>query len=161
MKIPKVLISQNLTGIESFMLRLILTVSMSLILGLTACGAELDQPEEGNTTASQLAINDTDETPVTPQETVAGLLKLAEAGEWETYVDDYYGEIHKFKGEGDRNALVSRFREDWGVQVIEALRQVRQIDPRLSADGNEAVFELGDGEFTLYKDETGDWKFNL
>ena len=142
------------------MFRLILTVSMSLILGLTACGAELDQPEEGNTTTSQLAINDTDETP-TPQETVARLLKLAEAGEWETYVDDYYGEIYKFKDEGDRTALVSRFREDWGVQVIEALRQVMKIDPRLSADGTEAVFELGDDIFTLYKDATGNWKFHL
>ena len=143
------------------MLRLILTVSMSLILALTACGAELDQPEAGNTTTSQLAFNDTDEKPVTPQETVARLLKLAEAGEWETYVDDYYGEIHKFKGEGDRAALVSRFREDWGEQVIEALRQVKEIEPRLNADGSEAVFELGDGGFTLYKDDKGHWKFHL
>lgn len=89
------------------------------------------------------------------------LLELAEAGDWETYVDDYYGEIHKFKDQGDRTALVSRFREDWGGQVIEALRQVKEIDPQLSADGTEAVFELGDGGFTLYKDETGNWKFHL
>ena len=95
------------------------------------------------------------------QETVARLLELAEAGEWETYVDDYYGEIYKFKDEGDRTALVSRFREDWGVQVIKALRQVMEIDPRLSADGTEAVFELGEGAFTLYKDATGNWKFHL
>jgi len=51
--------------------------------------------------------------------------------------------------------------ENWGGQVIEALRQVKEIDPRLSADGTEAVFELGDGGFTLYKDETGNWKFHL
>jgi len=143
------------------MLRLILTVSMSLILALTACGAESEQSQAGNTTASQLAINNTDEEPVTAQETVGRLLELAEAGEWETYVDDYYGEIHKFKDQGDRTALVSRFREDWGGQVIEALRQVKEIDPQLSADGTEAVFELGDGGFTLYKDETGHWKFHL
>ena len=143
------------------MLRLILTVSMSLILALTACGAESEQSQLGNTTASQLAINNTDEEPVSAQETVARLLELAEAGEWETYVDDYYGEIYKFKDEGDRTALVSRFREDWGVQVIEALRQVMEINPRLSADGTEAVFELGDGAFTLYKDATGNWKFHL
>jgi len=146
---------------ESFILRLILTVSMSLMLALTACGAESEQSQAGNTPTSLLAINNTDEELVTAQQTVARLLELAEAGEWETYVDDYYGEIYKFEDEGDRNALVSRFREDWGVQVIEALRQVIQIDPRLSADGNEAVFELGDGEFTLYKDETGNWKFHL
>ena len=134
---------------------------MSLILALTACGAESEQSQLGNTTASQLAINNTDEEPVSAQETVARLLELAEAGEWETYVDDYYGEIYKFKDEGDRTALVSRFREDWGVQVIEALRQVMEINPRLSADGTEAVFELGDGAFTLYKDATGNWKFHL
>ena len=143
------------------MLRLILTVSMSLILALTACGAESEQSQLGNTTASQLAINNTDEEPVSAQETVARLLELAEAGEWETYVDDYYGEIYKFKDEGDRTALVSRFREDWGVQVIKALRQVMEIDPRLSADGTEAVFELGEGAFTLYEDATGNWKFHL
>ncbi len=143
------------------MLRLILTVSMSLILALTACGAESEPPKAGETTASHLAINNTDEEPVSAQETVARLLELAEAGEWETYVDDYYGEIYKFKDERDRTALVSRFREDWGVQVIKALRQVTEIAPRLSADGTEAVFELGDGEFTLYKDETGNWKFHL
>ena len=57
--------------------------------------------------------------------------------------------------------MVSRFREDWGVQVIEALRQVIEINPRLSPDGTEAVFEVGDGEFTLYKDATGNWKFHL
>ena len=143
------------------MLRLILTASMSLILALTACGAQSEQPEAGSTTTSRLAINNADEKPVTPQETVARLLELAEAGDWETYVDDYYGEIHKFKDEGDRTALVSRYREVWGVQVIDALLQVIEIVPRLSADGTEAVFELGDGEFTLYKDETGDWKFHL
>lgn len=144
------------------MLRFILAlVSMSLIFAFTACGAKSEQPEARNTTTPSLAINKTTGKPVTPQETVVRLLELAEAGDWETYVDDYYGEIHKFKDQGDRTALVSRFREDWGGQVIEAPRQVKEIDPRLSADGTEAVFELGDGGFTLYKDETGNWKFHL
>ena len=133
---------------------------MALMFAI-ACDAKPSVAEPRHSSSSEPAISTNPGKSLTPQETVARLLELAEAGDWETYVDDYYGEVHKFKDQGDRTALVSRFREDWGGQVIEALRQVKEIEPRLSADGTEAVFQLGDGGFTLYKDETGNWKFHL
>ena len=133
---------------------------MALMFAI-ACDAKPSVAEPRHSTTFEPAINQDSGKPLTPQETVARLLELAEAGDWETYVDDYYGEVHKFKDQGDRTALVSRFREDWSGQVIEALRQVQEIEPRLSADGAEAVFELGEGGFTLYKDGEGNWKFHL
>ena len=143
-------------------MRIILAlISFSLVFAMTACGTKSEQLETRDSSASQSTLKTANEKPTTPADTVARLLELAEAGEWETYVDDHYGEVHKFRDEEDRAALVSRFREDWGVQVIEALRQVKSIEPRLTADGTEAVFELGDSRFTLYKDEEGHWKFHL
>jgi hypothetical protein len=133
---------------------------MALIFAI-ACDAKAEVAEQGHSTTFEPAIDKDPAKPLTPQETVARLLELAESSDWETYVDDYYGEVHKFKDQGDRTALVSRFREDWGGQVIETLRQVQEIEPRLSPNGAEAVFDLGEGEFILYKDGAGRWKFHL
>jgi len=118
---------------------------------------------ESRTGRGQKVTLDTNpEMPITPKDTVARLLELAEAGDWETYVNDYYGEAYKFRDEGDRTVLVSRFRDDWAVQVVEALREVQEIEPILIADDTEAVFQLDGGDgFTLYKDEKGHWKFHL
>ncbi len=67
--------------------------------------------------------------PATPEGTVARLLQLAEAGEWEAYVDDYYGETYKFNDDGDRTSLVTRFREDWSEQVIDADAKPKMYRP--------------------------------
>ena len=53
---------------------------------------------ESRTGRGQKVTLDTNpEMPITPKDTVARLLELAEAGDWETYVNDYYGEAHKFR----------------------------------------------------------------
>ena len=42
------------------------------------------------------------------------------------------------------------------------LRQVSRIEPRISADGSRAVFEVGEGrQFTLHRGDAGGWKFHL
>lgn len=92
-------------------------VSISLIFALAACGAQSEQTETGSSGAPIPSTNTNPEMPITPKDTVARLLELAEAGDWETYVNDYYGEAHKFRDEGDRTVLVSRFRDDWALQV--------------------------------------------
>ncbi len=58
-----------------------------------------------------------------PTGTLSSMLEAAEDGDWEKYVDDYYGEQHKFKSSSDRDKLVSRFREKWGIQVIAGLKR--------------------------------------
>ncbi len=97
-----------------------------------------------------------------PQQTVGQMLAAAKAGDWVTYVDDFYGETHKFRDDGDRQMLIERFQTKWGPQVVETLQQVAQIEPRLTDGGEKAVFDLGDGrQFALYRDDAGGWKFHL
>ena len=75
---------------------------ISLIFFTTACGANADSAAtdiSGNPGTADVLIGDL---PATPEDTVARLLQLAEAGEWEAYVDDYYGETYKFNDDGDR-----------------------------------------------------------
>ena len=96
-----------------------------------------------------------------PTVTLSAMLKTAEVGNWEKYVDEYYGEQHKFQSPSDREALISRFRERWGNQVIAGLKEASQVEPELSEDGKKAIFQLSNGEFILYKNEQGDWTFHL
>ena len=134
---------------------------ISLILFTTACGTNSDSTAmdiSGNSGTTDVLIGDL---PATPEGTVARLLQLAEAGEWEAYVDYYYGEAYKFNDDGDRISLVARFREDWSEQVIDALRKAKDVPPQLSSGGLEAVFEMEGGTFTLYNDGNGGWKFHL
>ena len=71
-------------------MRIILAlISVSLIFAMTACGAKSEQLDTRDSTVSQSTLITADEKPTTPEETVARLLELAEAGEWETYVDDH------------------------------------------------------------------------
>ena len=124
-------------------------------IGLSTCGGSETADES---TPEPVAA----EPPApTPESTVAAMLELAEAGNWESYVDDYYGEQDKFQ-EGDRDKLVARFRDKWGEQVAEQLKVVADITPELSEDGNLATFKVDETSgFKLYKADDGLWKFHL
>ena len=98
---------------------------------------------------------------ISPTATLYSMLEAAEAGNWEKYVDEYYGEQHKFKSPSDRDKLVSRFREKWGSQIIAGLKEASQVEPELSEDGTQARFHLSNGDFILYKNEQGNWTFHL
>ncbi len=98
---------------------------------------------------------------ILPTDTLSEMLKTAEEGNWEKYVDEYYGEQHKFESPSDREALISRFRERWSNQVIAGLKEASQVEPELSEDGKKAIFQLNNGKFILYKNEQGDWMFHL
>ncbi len=97
-----------------------------------------------------------------PSQTAASMLALAEAGNWTAYVNDFYGETHKFRTDADRRQLIERFEKKWGDRVVVMLRQVAAITPQVSDDGSRAVFDCGGGQrFTLYLDQDGHWKFHL
>jgi len=97
-----------------------------------------------------------------PRQTAASMLALAEAGNWAAYVDDFYGETHKFRSDRDRRQLIERYETRWGEQVVVLLRQVAGIQPHVSDDGSQAVFDFGGGRrFTLYLDADRHWKFHL
>lgn len=99
--------------------------------------------------------------PVSPEETVQAMLEAAQAGDWESYVDDFYGEQDKFGSDADRDALIARFRDRWGSDVLPALEAASQIEPTLSEDGERAVFTLESGDFTLHRSADGSWGFHL
>lgn len=88
------------------------------------------------------------------------MLEKAEAGDWHAYVDQFYGEKHKFKSPDDMNKLVTRYKERWGTQIVEVLSQARFAEPQYSANGNTATFEIEKGKFKLYKNEEGRWTYH-
>jgi hypothetical protein len=95
-----------------------------------------------------------------PAATVKDMLALAEAGDWGAYVDDYYGEQHKFDSPADRDALVNRFRDQWGARVLPALKAASETEPRI--EGNKAIFEKdGKTVFVLHRSPDGKWTFHL
>lgn len=121
-----------------------------LVCALLGCGgqAEQDKPNDQQS-AAELASR-----------TVDDLLTLARAGDWENYVDRYYGESHKFRSAADRDQLVQRFENQWGDKVLDSLEGVVHVKPVIEAES--ALFQV-DGEtlFVLYRTTDGEWKFHL
>ena len=89
------------------------------------------------------------------------MLKLAEAGDWGAYVDGYYGEKEKYTATADRDALVKRFKDNWGAKVLPILKLAVELEPRI--DGDKAVFENEEGlrRFVLHRTAEGGWSFHL
>ncbi len=97
-----------------------------------------------------------------PEQTVARMLALAEAGNWSAYVDEFYGETKKFRDDRDRWQLIERFKSKWGEHALSVLREVSETEPEMSDDNSQAIFFLGHGrQFTLYLDTDRRWKFHL
>ena len=93
-------------------------------------------------------------------ETVNRMLKVARKGNWEAYVDDYYGEQRKFRSTADRDALVQRFEQKWGEKFVQGLSRAAKLPAQI--EGDKAIFLDGDDTvFILHRSESGDWKFHL
>ena len=88
------------------------------------------------------------------------MLEAAQAGDWEAYVDRFYGEEHKFASPEERDMVVERFRDEWGAQVLPVLIEASELTPRIVEE--RALFER-DGQliFILHKDDDGRWTFHL
>lgn len=96
-----------------------------------------------------------------PVETVSAMLAAAEAGDWDTYVRCFYGELDRVRSPADVEMLIARYRERWADEVLHGLRRVVTMEPVLSEDGRRAEYRLEEGVFTLYLYDEGDWKFRL
>ena len=135
------------------------TAILSLLVTLSACsGDNSDQASEPSVVADS-----PEDVLLTPEQTLSRLKELAQAGDWETYVDDFYGESHKFEGLAERrDAVVSRFRDKWAAQVTEGFDALDDTEAEVSDDGKKAVF-MKDGQpaFNLFLDEEGRWTFHL
>ena len=91
------------------------------------------------------------------------MMELARAGDWETYVDDFYGEAHKFEGNSDRrDALVAKFRDQWGDKLLSGFEPLEGKTAEIVDNGKKALFNVdGDNLFTLYLSDDGKWTFHL
>lgn len=125
----------------------------ALLVVLSGCGS-------GRETTAEAPPAPADDGAAAAAVAVNAMLEAAEAGDWETYVDGFYGEQHKFAAPEERTMLVERFRDEWGEKVLPALAEASEVMPRIEDD--RALFER-DGEvlFTLYKDDDGRWTFHL
>lgn len=134
---------------------LLVIVSLIQTPGCASDSSTQDEPKDMAVASSSIA-NDEE----TARSTVKKMLKLAESGDWDTYVDRYYGETQKFGSPDERRALVLRFEQHWGSRVVVALRKASEIKPAIKE--GRAVFKNGDKEvFALHKDKNGKWTFHL
>ncbi len=108
-----------------------------------------------------LGVSQSQSASASPKATLSAMLRAAEAGNWGKYVDDFYGEQHKFRSSADRDKLVLRFRNKWGSKVIPGLKEASKVKPTLSKDGSKSIFQLKKGQFILYKNKQGKWTFHL
>jgi hypothetical protein len=126
----------------------------AFVVVLTGCGGEKSTVEKALETP---AID-----PASPESALQQMIDLAEADDWDTYVDFFYGEKDKFRDESDRDKVVARFRDEWGATVVEQLSTLRDVKPEIIDDGKRASFALPDGNaFYLYKSDGGKWTFHL
>ena len=125
-------------------------------IAITGCGrSEIDQRDSTPVSAES---HNSDEN--IAAETLNRMLEVARNGDWEAYVDDYYGEQHKFRSPADRDAMVQRFEENWGEKLVPGLSRAAKLPAQI--EGDKAVFLEGDETvFILYRSENGGWKFHL
>jgi len=124
---------------------------MTLALTIAACAPSTQTATEA-TTANDSRID-------AAIRTLDDMLAAARAGDWERYVS-FYGEQHKFDSDADRAALVARFRDQWGAQVVQRLSRASGLAPRI--EGTRAIFEMdGEAVVVLHADDAGRWTFHL
>jgi len=135
----------------------LLSASMSM---LVACGEDSSSPSPQAPAAPApippAAMSDED----AAKATIVGMLKLAEAGEWTKYVNEYYGELDKNNSPDGVARLAKRYEEKYGPKLIAVLKQASTLTPTI--DGDKAVFAV-DGQpiYILHRGDGGKWTFHL
>ncbi len=146
---------------------IVITLALTVVVGMSGCGDATDGDATVDDPASTAPDTATVETAksgsLSPEETLARLIELARAGDWETYVDDFYGESHKFEGMAERrDAVVARFRDKWADKVVAGFEPLEGKTAEIVEDGKKAVFNV-DGKplFILHLSDDGRWTFHL
>ncbi len=138
------------------MIRQLIVVFAFSATAVTGCGGPDVEQREPN--AVTLESNRSDED--IAAETLNQMREVAARGDWEAYVDQHYGEQHKFRSPADRDALVRRFEEKWGEKLVQELSRAAELPVQI--DGDRAVFlDSDDTVFILHRGEGGGWKFHL
>ena len=145
----------------------LITLTLTLIFAISGCREATDglgAIDDAASTAPDAASEETTKSKsLSPEETLARLIELARAGDWETYVDDFYGESHKFEGMAERrDTVVARFRDEWADKVVAGFEPLEGKTAEIAEDGKKAVFSVdGEPSFMLYLSDDGRWTFHL
>jgi len=123
-------------------------VAALLVVG---CGGDGSEPSAPAPVVKETGRGDT------PAAAIQGMLALAEAGNWETYVSTYYGEKHKMTDLDAQIPQVAARLVKAGPKLIEMLEGCVGQAPALSEDGSTATYANG---FKLHRDN-GKWGFHL
>ncbi len=135
--------------------QLIVGLAFSAI-ALIGCGTSNVAQHEPSEAARESHRSDED----LAAETLSRMLDVATKGDWGAYVDQYYGEQHKFRSSNDRDALVARFEQKWGERIVPGLKSAVKLPVQI--EGDLAVFRDGEAAvFFLHRNESGSWKFHL
>ncbi len=145
----------------------LITLALTVSFGISGCSEATDGlggVDNGAATAPDTTPQETarSKSP-SPEETLTRLIELARAGDWETYVDDFYGESHKFEGMAERrDAVVAKFRNQWADKVVAGFEPLEGKAAEIVEDGKKAVFSVdGKPSFMLYLSDDGRWTFHL
>ena len=145
--------------------RLLIVLLTLVSLGFVGCDSgtheSADPPVGDVANGAANGLHDDVPDPAADANAVVGqMLTLAQAGEWEQFIDEYYGEAAKIPGDAQKQSLIDRFANGWGEKLIPVLEQASEIMPDLEDD--KALFRV-DGEtiYTLHLDNEGKWGFHL
>ena len=133
-------------------------IAMLAVMGLmSGCGSQTAQPAPKKASEPTQVSLSAEEL---ASQTLSEMLAVASSGDFDKYVDAYYGESHKFGSPADRDALVQRFEGKWRDSLLDGLNRAAELPVKI--DGERALFLDGDEPvFILHRSEDGAWKFHL
>ncbi len=95
-----------------------------------------------------------------------GAVKALEAGEHEKFIENMFpdSEIHVTVNQDRQEALMARLKAHPQMveKMVEDLKALQKLDPKLNAEGSKATFVLNPGtkaERTVVLEKSGTWKF--
>ena len=136
------------------LLRYVATLLLILALIPIGCGSEDSGSIEDDSALFESELQNT------AQDTIRQMLKVAEAGQWQTLIEQYYGEMDKLSDPSQLTELADRFKQKYGPVLIPVLQQAAEITPVI--EGKKALFHIDDETiYELHLGDDGQYGFHL
>lgn len=95
----------------------------------------------------------------TPQETIELMVELLDNGDYDTFVDDFYVGAKGLQSDTERADVINRLKLQY--DLIDRLRQLREVEPEFSEDGQAAYYRVEGVRLSLYRDGPDRWRFGM
>jgi len=104
--------------------------------------------------------------PETPVQAIQSIIKLYEAGDFDSLIRTRYAEIYKAENDEQIQMLIdqfkTRFRDENKLnEAISTYKSVLQLTPEISENDSMAIFNLDDKFIKLTRMTNGKWGFHL